>query len=189
MASSVSAALPVDCSSSSISSLLRAKASLLLELRRVGHLLVFGRLRHQDHVGDELHQVVLLGVRRHRRQLAGLFLGDREVALVDFDAVDLGDQRVLVLRREPGRRPRAAAPGWRRGNRPRPAERGNASWRCPWEWVARSARGRRRTCRPTTMALQWRTAAKGPNVRVSRRIKVSLASRQLTTIRPPPISR
>ncbi len=68
-----------------------------LERVAVGHLLGFGRLRHQDHVGDELDQVVLLGVRRHRRNLAGLFLGDGEVALVDLGAVDLGDERILVL--------------------------------------------------------------------------------------------
>ena len=82
----------------SISSLLRANATLRLNSGRVGDLLVLGRLRHQDHVGHELHQVVLLGVRRHRRNLAGLLLGDGEVALVDFGAVDLGDHRVLVLR-------------------------------------------------------------------------------------------
>ena len=56
-------------------------------------------------------QIVLLGVRRHRRQLAGFLLGDGEIALVDLDAVDLGDHRVLVLRgnRSGGRRARAPA--------------------------------------------------------------------------------
>ncbi len=158
----------------------------LLEHRRVGHLLVFGRLRHQNHVGDELHQVVLLGVRRHRRQLAGLVLGDREVALVDLDAVDLGEQRVLVLRRSRagGHEQQRQSGGEETG---RAAERGMRSWRCPWEW-APLIRGRR-TCHPTTVALQWRTAEKGPNDRVSRRMLGLAASRQLTIIRPPPMSR
>ena len=71
-----------------------------LECVAVGHLLGFGRLRHQDHVGEELDQVVFLGVWRHRRNLAGLFLGDGEVALVDLGAVDLGDKWILVLGRE-----------------------------------------------------------------------------------------
>ena len=79
---------------------------MTLEVGAVGQLLGFGRLRHQDHVGHELHQIVLLGVRRHRRKLAGFLLGHGEIALMDFDAVDLGDHRVLVLR---GNRPAAAS--------------------------------------------------------------------------------
>ena len=77
--------------------LVAGKGDLALEVGGVAHFFGFGRLRHQYHVGHELHQVVLLGVRRHRRDLAGLFLGDRKVALVEFGAVDRGDQRVLVL--------------------------------------------------------------------------------------------
>ena len=77
--------------------LLAGEVELALEVGRVAQLLVLGGLRHEDHVGHELHQVVLLGFRRHRRNLAGLLLGGGEVALVDFDAVDLGDKRVLVL--------------------------------------------------------------------------------------------
>jgi hypothetical protein len=76
---------------------LAGEGDLALELRRIADFLVFGRLRYQDHVGHELHQVVLLGVRRHRRNLAGFLLGDGKIALVDFGAVDLGHDRVLVL--------------------------------------------------------------------------------------------
>ena len=77
--------------------LVAGEGELALEVGAVAELLGLGGFRHQDHVGHELHQVVLLGLRRHRRNLAGLFLGDGEVALVDFGAVDLGHQRVLVL--------------------------------------------------------------------------------------------
>ena len=69
---------------------------LALEFGAIAQLLVLGGLGHQHHVGGELHQIVALGVRRHGRELAGLFLGDVEVALVDFHAVDLGEHRVVL---------------------------------------------------------------------------------------------
>ena len=76
---------------------LAGKFGLALELGRVAEFLVLRGLRHQDHVGDKLDQVVLLGFRRHRRDLSSLFFSDGEVALMDFDTIDLGDQGVLVL--------------------------------------------------------------------------------------------
>ena len=77
--------------------LLAVKGELAFKLQRVAHLLRFGRLRHQNHVGHELDQVVLLGVRRHWRQLTGLLLGDGEVALMDLGTVDLGHHRVDII--------------------------------------------------------------------------------------------
>ncbi len=77
--------------------LLAGEFELAFEVGPIAQLLVFRSFRHEDHVRDELHQVVLLGFGRHCRNLAGLILGDSKIALVDFNTVDLGDNRVLVL--------------------------------------------------------------------------------------------
>jgi hypothetical protein len=69
------------------------------EFRRIAEFLVLRLLRDDDHVGHEADQVVFLGVRGHRRDLPGFGLDNIQVALMDFDAVHLGDHRVLgVLR-------------------------------------------------------------------------------------------
>ena len=76
---------------------MRANSSLRLKSAVSPNFLSSCRLRHQDHVGDKLHQIILLRFRRHRRDLPGLFLSNGKVALVNFNAVDLGHKRILVL--------------------------------------------------------------------------------------------
>ena len=77
---------------------MRAKARLLLEILAVAELLVLGRLGDDLHVDQEGEQFAL-GRRVHLRQArAELFFGQRQVALADLRAVDLGEHLVGVLR-------------------------------------------------------------------------------------------
>ena len=78
----------------SISSLLRVKARR--RLNSVSReLLAFGRLGDQDDVGEIGDQVLALGLGRIAEGLAEVLLGQREIALRDLDAVDLGDHRIV----------------------------------------------------------------------------------------------
>ena len=120
-----------------------------------------------------LHQVVLLGVRRHRRQLAGLLLGDGEVALVDFDAVDLGDQRVLVLgaRRADGQQQQRQAGGERSAvRRAKPANPAREAFimalSLGMEWSA-SARGSAADLSPNNHGIAMAVGLQNLNVRVT----------------------
>ena len=84
-----------------------------------------------------------------------------EVALADFDAVDLGDQRVLSCaaarrRRREQQRQRAAASAPRAGRRRRrrrEAGENGTSWRYPWHGCA-AQRRTAATCRAIDLAWQ-----------------------------------
>ena len=68
-----------------------------LHVRPVTQLLLLGGLRQHDHVDQIVDQVIALLLRRYRRHIAAdLLLGEGEVALADIDAVDAGDDRILV---------------------------------------------------------------------------------------------
>src|SRR5665811_1728410 len=94
------------------------------------------------------------------RKLAGLLLGDGKIALVNLGTIDRGDERVLVLRcdragryqQQPQRGGKETGPAGEKGDR-HGAVLGNG--------MVRKRSGRRRTCRPTAMALQWRTGLDG----------------------------
>ena len=66
-----------------------------LEVGIVAELLLLGGLRDHDDVGEIGDQMLALGFGRRRLHLgAHILLGEREVALLDVDAVDAGDDRV-----------------------------------------------------------------------------------------------
>jgi hypothetical protein len=74
------------------------KRQPLLEILVVFDLFVFSRLGYDLHVDQERQHVFLLGGRVHLREARSkLLLGQSDVALADFGAVDLGEHRVRVL--------------------------------------------------------------------------------------------
>ena len=121
-------------------------------------------LATQDHVGQIGDQVVALGVRRHAAGtlLADVLLGHRQVALVDFDAVDLGDHRIALRR---ARRRRGSSREQRRGDQAERAarraeapardagERAWQAWRSLWVMRRRERRAAA-TCRAIGPAWQ-----------------------------------
>jgi hypothetical protein len=101
-----------------------------LEIGIVLEAFFLGGLREQDHVGQVAHQVVALGVGAALgKVLPDVLLGQRQIALVDLDAVDRGDDRVRGClgeggksggddnRRRGGRDQRAAPHGGRKGRK------------------------------------------------------------------------
>ena len=90
----------------------------LLEILVVLDLLVLGGLGDDLHVDQERQHVVLLGRRIHLREAGPEFLlGERNVALADLGAVDLGEHRVGSSARTGSRRAEAwrDSPSRRRG--------------------------------------------------------------------------
>ena len=74
-----------------------------LEVGIVGELLLVGSLRDHDDVGEVGDQVLALGLGRCRLHVgAHVFLGEREIALLDIHAVDASDDRVRPGRRRLG---------------------------------------------------------------------------------------
>ena len=71
----------------------------MLDVGTVGKLLLLGGLRQDDDVDEIVDEVVALLFRRHVRHVAAdFFLGERDIALADIDAVGAGDHRIAVLR-------------------------------------------------------------------------------------------
>ena len=115
------------------------KARRLLKSFWSATFFALGRLGRQDHVGEIGHQVVALGVAGQRLELlvlADVLLGHRQIALVDFDAVDLGDHRIALRPRRAGRQHREQRGGDQaeraraQGGEPRPrrSRGGCRSW-------------------------------------------------------------
>src|ERR1700733_3750921 len=72
---------------------------MALDVVAIADLLLVGRLRQYDDIREISDQVFAFLLGRHLRHVAAdLILGQREVALVDIDAVDAGENRVGILR-------------------------------------------------------------------------------------------
>ena len=69
-----------------------------LEILAVLHFLGFGRLRHQDHVGQIFGEILVPGLPGHRQVGSDVLFGDGEVARPDFRTVDARDHRIAVGR-------------------------------------------------------------------------------------------
>ena len=70
-----------------------------LDVGAVADLLLLGRLRQHDDVGEVGDQVIALLVRPHLRHVAAdLLLGEGDIALVNVDAVGAGYHRTGILR-------------------------------------------------------------------------------------------
>ena len=66
-----------------------------LEVGIVGEVLLVGGLRDHDDIGEVGDQMLALGLGRRRLHIgAHVLFGEREIALLDVDAVDAGDDRV-----------------------------------------------------------------------------------------------
>ncbi len=138
--------------------LLACEFELALEVCSLAKFLVLGCLRNEDHVGNKLYEVVLLCLRRHWWNLAGFIFGHGEVALVNFDPVDLGHNRILVLgTRGPSDHDEQRQEGGAKSGLTRVDREAVGNWDrhkaflglCP-------PGGRRRTIRPTAGPWQWR---------------------------------
>ena len=71
----------------------------VLDLGPLVQLLLLRRLRQHDHVDEIVDEVVALLFGRDGRHVAAdLLLGEGDVALADIDAVDAGDDGVVILR-------------------------------------------------------------------------------------------
>ena len=76
-----------------------------LDVGAVVQLLLLGRLRQHDGVGEIGDEVFALLLRRHGRHVAAdLLLGEGEIALADIDAVGAGNHWIGLLRPERGDR-------------------------------------------------------------------------------------
>src|SRR5262249_14605055 len=140
------------------------KFELALEVGRVTKFLVLRRLRNEDHVGHELDQVILLCLGRHRRNLPRLVLCHCEIALADFNSVNFGDNRVLVLsfdganRKDEKRQGKGNESGRTWSNR-KAGGNENRHDVVLDEWAASVGQAARATIRLTTVALQWPSGA------------------------------
>ena len=76
-----------------------------LDVIAIANLLLVGRLRQNNDIREISDEVFALLLGRHLLRHAGadLILGQREVALMDLDAIDAGKDRIGVLRLDNGR--------------------------------------------------------------------------------------
>ena len=75
----------------------------LLEHGLVAQLVFLGRLRDQNNIGDIGDELLALDFRRRlMRLVAQIVLGDGDVAVPDFDAVDPRDDRIVRIGRASG---------------------------------------------------------------------------------------
>ena len=105
--------------------LVALEGEMALDVVTIADLLLVGGLRQYDDVREISDEVFAFLIGRHLRHAgADLILGQREVALMDIDAVDAGDDRVGILRLCDGRcdrgkprarmrRARGRAGGWK----------------------------------------------------------------------------
>ena len=85
--------------------LVALEGEVALDVVAIADLLLVGGLRQYDDIRQISDEVFAFLIGRHLRHAgADFILGQREVALVDLDAVDAGDDRVGILRLCDGRR-------------------------------------------------------------------------------------